>query len=717
MRQLQKELLLGAFIVSACIACADIGEIVEREDQGRAMVADSFAAKSSGTGCQVLTYDAPDMAPIVFSAESMTKEARAKDCCLWLDVHYVDGTATWGTGKAVKNCPQGTHGWVRTVGVFRPKKPVKKIDFYTLFRGANKRGEVKFRNKCLYRREPKHGEETSDLFWDDYPYTGAPRPVPGLDNKQSCIWVADSMEKVTPLTFPSEKSDRSITLELAAGERESAQICITAGSLDGWEHGGLELTSFHRKKDGKEFMGEVIWQRVGYIPRRPGGALHSLSPNPYERWIPDPLLPAGLFKVRPGSTQGLWLTAYASPNEEPGFYFGKARVLKNGKEYSSLSISLWVRDFALPHRFGVNMSLSVMDGFTRLQYPEDFRSKRRQSWDIMLDHRLSPDDISRFTLPDLDELEYAKSRGMNHFNILNIVPVPKDPYTPIVYTTTKEVLFSDWFYPSFRDRLVPYVEELRRRGLADMAYIYGFDEQQKEYYPAIEMFWNRLRKDVPGIPLMSTSKAYRDIAANPTNPPPGAFAGDWMCPLVSAWNQKATDELRRRGKKIWWYTCLTPEEPYSNFANLEAPFYEGRILSWATYHVGAEGFLFWTVNYWKKGVVKLDESDTFFPEWKSEIGNKVHGDGILLYPGRNAVLPSIRLANVRDGVEDAEWLKLAEKCAGKEAVDRICQSAVRSPVDFTRNPLVLRMARNLIGELVLRHNNINSKEINKGQKE
>ena len=715
MRLVQK-ILLASPVVFAYVLCADVGDAVEIGNCVGARECDDSETKSSGIGCQLLIYDTPDKTPIVYCAESMAKEARAKDCCLWLDVHYVDGTATWGTGKAVKNCPQGTHGWVKTVGVFRPEKPVKKIEFYTLFRGVNKRGEVKFRNKCLYRREPKHGEETSDLFWDDYPYTGKARIVPGLNNNQSCIWVADSMEKVTPLTFPSGDVSQVITLELAANERESAQICITAGRDDGWTQGNLEISAFRRKKDGKEFSGKVIWQRVGYIPRRPGGQLHSLSPNPYERWIPDPLLPAGLFKVRPGSTQGLWLTAYASSNAEPGFYFGEARVLREGKIYCSVKISLWVRDFALPHRFGVNMSLSVMDGFTRLQYPEDFRVKRRETWDLMLDHRLSPDDISRFTLPDLDELEYAKSRGMNHFNILNIVPVPEDPNTPIVYTTTREILFSDWFYPSFRDRLVPYVKELRRRGLVDMAYIYGFDEQQKEYYPAIEMFWNRLRKDVPGIPLMSTSKAYRDIAANPTNPPPGAFAGDWMCPLVSAWNQSATDELRRRGKKIWWYTCLSPEEPYLNFANLESPFYEGRILSWATYGIGAEGFLFWTVNFWKRGVSKLNETETFFPEWKSEIGNKVHGDGILLYPGRNAILPSIRLANIRDGVEDAEWLKLAEACTGNEAVKRVCQHVVRTPVDFTRSPDVLRVARNMIGDLVEGQKNFNGKKAKKGKK-
>jgi hypothetical protein len=44
------------------------------------------------------------------------------------------------------------------------------------------------------------------------------------------------------------------------------------------------------------------------------------------------------------------------------------------------------------------------------------------------------------------------------------------------------------------------------------------------------------------------------------------------------------------------------------------------------------------------------------------------GDGLMFYPGRNGPLPTIRLANVRDGVQDYELMKLAEAKAGREPV-------------------------------------------------
>lgn len=642
---------------------------------------------------QVVTYAAPSTEPIVYSAEVKAEAAAARDLCLWLDIHYADGSGHWGTGAAHKNCCDGTYGWRKVTGVFNPAKPVKKIEFNALFRGGMVRGKVEFRNMKIERRAAQPGEESSVEFWTDYPFTGEPRTVPGVRDDDTEVWTADSMDKVTPLTFPPSSHPKAIDLELCGRERESAQICITAGRLDGWTDGRIEIGELKRA-DGKAFPGTAKWERIGYIPREIGGITHSCGAPLTEKWLPDPLLPAAPFKVRAGSTQGVWLTFFAEADAAPGVYAGEIRVCRGKTVHTHVPVKLTVRGFSLPKTFSRNVSLSVMDGFTRLKYPQDFKNKKRESWDIMLDHRLSPDDISRFTLPDLDDLEYAKERGMNHFNILNIVPEPKDPNTPIVYTTTKEVLFSDWFYPQFRDRLVPYVAELKKRGLADMAYLYGFDEQEKEYFPAIEEFWRKLRKDVPGIPLMSTSKAYRDFAKDMNNPPPSYDAGDWFCPLSGDWDPKATEALRAKGKRIWWYTCLTPQEPYLNVASIEYPFADGRLLSWQTHLVGADGYLFWVVNFWNDRQKLMDEGDTYFPNWSLKIGNDVHGDGILLYPGEKHILPSIRLANIRDGIEDSEWMLMAGDCMD---IVRKVTSDVKT---YTRDTRIVRAARSAIGDVI-----------------
>ena len=73
---------------------------------------------------------------------------------------------------------------------------------------------------------------------------------------------------------------------------------------------------------------------------------------------------------------------------------------------------------------------------------------------------------------------------------------------------------------------------------------------------------------------------------------------------------------------------------------------------------------------------------------------------MFLYPGQGRILPSIRLANVRDGEEDWECLHIAELKAGREVVERIVRTAVRSKQDFSRSHADLQAVRRHIFDLV-----------------
>ena len=62
--------------------------------------------------------------------------------------------------------------------------------------------------------------------------------------------------------------------------------------------------------------------------------------------------------------------------------------------------------------------------------------------------------------------------------------------------------------------------------------------------------------------------------------------------------------------------------------------------------------------------------------------------------GEDHVLPSIRPAQIRDCVEDYEWLKLAA------AVDSISRTLIRSLTDFTRDPSALREAHGRLARMI-----------------
>ena len=683
-------------------------------------------------------YDTPDKTPIVFGGSSRSVDAEARDYCLYADVWYADGTTKWSL-KATFD--PGTHDWQRRVCAFIPEKPVAKVKFHALYRndprdgakGTKPRGTVEFKDVFFERRDAKgeflseermtlrpyrEGEEVSVFRFEDnkslFGFWRRP-PEVRVEAESSCarlgrsplaagtcrVWTADSMRCVTPLTFPGSDDACAIELELARNESESAQILVSVAEDLEWRDGNLELGPLVMS-DGTALCGDFGWRRIGYIPREPSFQRHRFGAPIHEKWLPDPLLPPAPFKVRRGGTQGLWLTVRADAEAKPGTYSGAVKVTEGGREVATVPVTVRVRPFALPRTFGLKTAFSLMDGYLRARYGARFAEMKRKAMDVMLDHRLNPDDISRTEPPDMGDLLHARARGMNSFNILNIVPKPKDPKAKAVLVASgPEEVCNDAFYESFRDRLVPYVAKLREHGLEKLAYVYGFDERESEYYEGIDRFWKRFRKDFPDIPLMTTAKMYADLVGGHTNLS-ALVTTDIYCPVTHRWNEAVNARLRAAGKRIWWYTCCSPLAPYANPASFEYPPADGRmLLGFMTKWAGSDGFLFWHVNKWKEPDQRtMDVADTFFPEWHTRNALLMPGDGIFLYPAEDEVLPSVRLANARDGVEDYEWLQLAEAAGCRAAVASAERRLIRSLTDFSRSPAELRAERQRIGDAI-----------------
>ena len=676
-------------------------------------------------------YDKPDMTPIFYSGESKAENVVASEYCIFLDVYYADGSVTWGERA---DFAQGTHDWQKVRGALVPKKPVKRIEMWAICRkgkGIDAKG-AEFRNFLLERREGK-GErlyetrrsrrpfaDEDEVFYSEfvdrqkiYRYETVPAAAPGCripGGAAAAVWTASSMRHVRPSEMPSSadlSAKRRLSFDIARRGTESAQILVSAAS--GKELGDVTLKfSDLRNSAGTVLKGKVRWHRVGYIPR--GGMLfyHPQSPSFETGWIADPLLPAAPFRVREGSTQALWVDVSADADAEGGIYTGTAKVLVAGVEKWSVDLSVRVRSFSLPQTFGLDTAMGLMDGYLRATYPDSWKILRRQSQDLMLDYRLNPDDISRTALPELDDLEHARKRGMSGFTLLNIVPEPKNPNTKWVCYCSPEEVFNDRFYPAFKKRLEPYMKELRARGLARYARLYGFDERGKEYYKGLHVLCGKLKKDFPDLKVLTTGLMYNDISSVWPKFLKGEakideyVVTDIYCPLTSCWNMDISDYLRSKGKLVYWYTCGGPRWPYANFANYDYPLIEGRIvLGFQTYSQRADGYLFWHVNFWNgPGNAPLDDKDVFFPHWQDRRQITSPGDGILLYPGRNEVYPSIRLAQLRDGVQDYEWLQLAERRCARAMVDAVSRTVIRSLTDFTRDPAALRAARERLGDMI-----------------
>lgn len=701
-------------------------------------------------------YDAPSREPIHFGGWSRSENAYSGEYCVYLDVFYADGTNDWGVQAPFS---PGTHGWECAERMFVPKRDVRKVECFAFLRNGVgkawfdrvfvKRGDpgivIEYRRRKTERPylatdvlaigtsrsvrwtsrddvgtvaegtgrelrvpfaanartvslEMKDGQTVRRETFD-IPASALPKCPLAPDAR--AVWTADSMRRITALTFPSagDLPARPLDLLVARRGQVSAQVNVSSGAAAPAALASLRISPL-TAADGCRFRGKVKWERVGYIRRQIDASSHPDAPHPEETWIADPLLDAGPMRLRSGGTQGAWVTVEAAADERPGDYAAAIDVVVGDAVAAKVPLRVKVCGFSQPETFGMQASFSLMDGFTRRHFPDDPRKAIVRAQDIMLDHRLTPDDISRTVPPDPDDVARWRARGMNRFNVLNLVPPPKDPNAKWVCCADPGAVFNESFFTYVTNTLTPYMAELKRRGLDKYAYIYGFDEREKGFYEGIEKLWHRLKAVYPDLPLMTTAMMYRDMAAAKDGKvPPHTEITDWHCPLTDRWSPAVSERLRKLGMQCWWYVCCGPHHPYANLSNTEYPPIEGRLLAWMTYQARSDGLLFWHVNFWSDGE-RIAEDDTFSPDWRMRSGLKMHGDGIFLYPGKADIHPSVRLAQVRDGIQDYEWLQLAEKSAGRMMADAACARLIRSLTDYTRDPADLLAERAALAQLI-----------------
>ena len=90
---------------------------------------------------------------------------------------------------------------------------------------------------------------------------------------------------------------------------------------------------------------------------------------------------------------------------------------------------------------------------------------------------------------------------------------------------------------------------------------------------------------------------------------------------------------------------------------------EGRLISWATFSKGFDGFLHYGYNWWA-------DREMFYP-FSIRKYSTYKGDCMLIYPSPedNSYKIGVRYINMRDGAQDFELLKLVEKALEKRARD------------------------------------------------
>ena len=393
--------------------------------------------------------------------------------------------------------------------------------------------------------------------------------------------------------------------------------------------------------------------RDGGIARIPGGAIswgriervtteEPDLPVSFVGAIPDVIIEDGAsVSVPPGEFGALFCRIHTD-DAPAGRYEGKL-TLTAGKFRETIDIVLTVYDFALPVRGSLRTAFCFFEQYYRKWYGlKTLTDPQREAiYEFLLSYRLSPCNIYSGTAP-FPEMRFLEKYGdrINFFTVGRISG------------STDEELGRDVA------KRVALFRRIREIGLEEYMYFYSFDElsMNMKHLPAAVKITKALRTAWPELKMMQTS-----------------FPIPELQPLYNVWaplfhefgkadRLAVLQSIRARGDRVWWYAADSPRHPYPNFF-LDYPVFDCRVIGMLSYVQGVEGILYWCIN--REWQTNLDTREQW-PDapWKSHIfhvhtGKRKYKNGMgnLVYPGRDGALhASLRLENVRDGLEDYEYL-------------------------------------------------------------
>lgn len=506
----------------------------------------------------------------------------------------------------------------------------------------------------------------------------------------------------------------------ARGEREAGQVAVVAdGHLRAlrFEVGGLRASGAAAvlpaaRVDARR-LGTVVVREPSTPPARrtlrrlAARALEPLgvelpAPSSREQRWPDPLLPLRPFDLAPGELALLWLTFDVPVEARAGVYRGALRAAASDGARAELALELEVLDFALPTTPTLRTSVGLDRGSIALRHGVDggaldaLVARYRRA---LLAHRLSPRGVARPRL-EVRGSEVALDWSSFDAEVEALLPLGLTGLDvdwcrlPSGWSLDAEDLTS--LHPrrlreahqAYRDRVRDALRgeagartsallrateaHLRARGWLRLAYVYAVDEPVALSFDVLRAQHAFVKAAAPGLPILQTLHPPGTVTTPLCRSLPPAYAAlegvvDVWVPETDCLSPRFSRRAQRRGEEVWTYVCIASQGRHANMWAIDRPATEQRLLFWQLWQAGLDGFLYWNATWW----AQVDP-------WRDPMtypgGN---GDGSLFYPGEDGPVPSLRLALVRDGVEDFEYLTLLARLLDEGRGDAVSREEAR----------------------------------------
>ena len=551
----------------------------------------------------------------------------------------------------------------------------------------------------------------------------------------------NSMQRLSPSGI--ESGEPSVALKAARNEYEAFQVVITAGSQNHLRNVRIHVSDL---VNGSETIDktnlEVFREHNVYLAHSSPRA--ELPPGLY----PDPLLPfinpvtgdsirsneklrapdgeplrtprysAYPIHIYPGQHCILWIDVYVPAQTVAGKYEGSLDVHADDGIYASIPISFTVWDFTLPDIATHRSHLGHFSLIARIwgieQESDQYKNTEIAYCEELARHRINP-PIPHSLMPginndgslSIDPEQHAELAAYIDRTHLVDFEVPRTPFmtntsnsdrpTPANQTDPVAIEKSKRYYRE----MYQYIKD---NGWDSRAYLYMQDEPNsvKDYNQVINL--GRVVKEAsPDLQVLVVEQTYKH---DPSWPDIDPYIDIW-CPLFGFVDRPTIDEKISHGDEVWSYTALVqPAPPYHPdydhlkdknppYWHIDQPVIMYRIPTWLNHRYDIKGLLYWTTAGWYN-----DISPWIFPTlgpWESESGDAFeyetryfNGGGILFYPGLDAgfdgPVASIRLKNIREGLEDYEYLAILDKAGEGEFVREMVHQVCPEWWDFTKDP-------------------------------
>ena len=361
-------------------------------------------------------------------------------------------------------------------------------------------------------------------------------------------------------------------------------------------------------------------------------------------WYPDPILDfQKSCDISGNDVQSFWIRVKCPRDQEVGVYEGALVVSAEGVEPVRIPFSVRVNGFEVGLVSPLPLAISTNPGARQAtnHWSNAWREHRMETCDFFADYFITFDRLFSGE-PAWDMLERLKDKGrLNTFNLR--------------YVGGLKPGWEDLFRKNVLTQLQARYDKAKELGIEKHAYIFSCDEIGYNEFTNLYLAVEELHKAFPDVPVITTAKD--GLLGTRGSLVPNV---DMFCPPTCWWNPARVDMAHREGRKVWWYFCNNPASPWANMT-LEGPPCEIRSLMGAqTQKFKPDGFLYWATTSWQS---KNPIKEGPFTDWEPRSFFDYHGDGQWVCCGGpdNMFLPTIRLENFRDGIEDLWYVRTLEK--------------------------------------------------------